>query len=120
MQTRIKNTRFEMTSDVKEYLDKKLASLEHFFEANDPTASWDIELEKLDERIDSQKKFRAELTLQTGGKQYRAEAVGETMLAALDEVKDELKSALRGSHSKSRRLIRESGRRLKAFLRGWR
>jgi ribosomal subunit interface protein len=109
-----------MTDEVREYLGKKIASLETFFDKNDPTVAWDIELEQLDERVDTDNMFRAEFNLRMNGEVFRAEATGATMLAALDEVKDALKITLRERHSKSRHFIRDSGRRFKDFLRGWR
>lgn len=117
MRRRVKTTRFTMTDEVEKYLDKKIESLESFFEKGDPAVLWEVELEKVTKGQQTGKIFRAEFNLKIKGELYRAEALGENMMVALDKAKDELKQELRKRHSKKKDSVKRGGQKVKKFLR---
>lgn len=119
MQLRIKYTNFEGTGEVRDYLNKKLEQFEHFLDSKDDSVSWDVELERIAKGQQTGKIFRAEFNLTVSGQMLRAEATGESMLAAIDEAKDELKREYTKSNALHRRMARRGGRMVKDFLRGW-
>ena len=121
MQLRIKNTNFEMTGEVREYLNKKLEQFEHFLDSKGSNVAWDVELERIVKSQQTGKIFRAEFNLTVGGELLRAEAAAESMMAAIDEAKDELKREYTKSNALHRRMARRGGRMVKDFIRGnWR
>lgn len=119
MQLRIKNTNFEMTGEVRDYLNKKLEQFEHFLESNISNILWDVELERIVKGQQTGKIFRAEFNLTVNGHLLRAEATAESMLAAIDEAKDELKREYIKSNALHRRMARRGGRMVKDFMRGY-
>ena len=108
-----------MTAEVREYLHKKLEQFEHFLDPKDTTISWEVELERIVKGQQQGKIFRAEFNLTVGGHLLRAEATGESMNAAIDEAKDELKREYTKSNALHRRMTRRGGRMIKDFMRGY-
>jgi ribosomal subunit interface protein len=113
----IKVTGLELTPELHEYVDKKLAHAEKFVNG-DTAAHADIELEHKPQG--RSKKYRAECTLALSGGVYRISEWGETMHEALDVMVGELVREL--TQDKKRRLhtLRKSASRVKEYLRGWR
>ena len=82
MQINIKTTQFEMTPEVREYLEKRLSAIEKFLDESHGTALCDVELEH--ERAQQHGKvFRAEINLNAHGEFFRVEDTAESMNAAL-------------------------------------
>jgi ribosomal subunit interface protein len=118
MQLRIKRTNFRMTAEVSDYLDKKLTQFIHVLPKGTGKVAFDIELERILKGKHKGELFRAEFTADIHGTLYRAEANGETMLAAIDEAKAELKREMTRNKSLQRKQERKGGRTLKESIRG--
>ncbi len=118
MQLRIKHTNFQMTAEVKEYLDKKLTQFIHVLPKEEGKVAFDIELERILKGKHKGDLFRAEFTADIHGHSYRAEATGETMLAAIDEAKAELKREMTRAKTLMQKKTRTGGRILKDVIRG--
>jgi ribosomal subunit interface protein len=118
MQLRIKRTNFRMTAEVSDYLDKKLTQFIHVLPKGTGKVAFDIELERILKGKHKGELFRAEFTADIHGTLYRAEANGETMLAAIDEAKAELKREMTRNKSLQRKQERKGGRTLKDSIRG--
>lgn len=118
MQLRIKHTNFQMTDEVEEYLDKKLTQFIHVLPKGKGKVAFDIELERILKGKHKGDLFRAEFTADIHGHSYRAEANGETMLAAIDEAKAELKREMTRAKTLMQKKARTGGRKLKDAIRG--
>ena len=119
MQINYKALTVELTDDIRAYTEEKIAMVEKLIAGVDPdNVSVDIDLS----RKQNQKSgdiFRADITMHAGADRTHAVGHGETLMAALDEAKDELSRRLR--RSKTRRLdsIRRGGAKIKNALRFW-
>lgn len=112
----IKTTGWEMTDEIRNYLEEKIISIEKLLA--DPDADdvkCDIELEET--RQSHANVWRAEMNLFVGGTLYRAEATADGMQAAIDEIKDDMQRQLRKSKRKNLSLIKRGGARLKSWMR---
>jgi ribosomal subunit interface protein len=115
MNYNIKSTGMELTADVRDYAEKKLAHAGKLLEA-DPTAHADIELEHAASREGD--KNRAEFTVSASGTVYRAEAWGSTMFAAVDIAVGELAKELSRGKKKRLHLLRRGAGKMKDIVRG--
>lgn len=104
-----------ITPEIREYVDKKLGSLDKFVH-NAAAARVDVELSYLESE---ERTFRAELMLYNH-KVMRSEARGRALHEAFDKAMGELYTEL--SRAKGRRLrhLRHGALKVKEFLRGWR
>jgi putative sigma-54 modulation protein len=117
MNYNLKGTELSITPEIREYLEKRLSSLDKFL-TNKEAARADVELEFLpgEERF-----YRAEVTLHDPGqKSARAEARGGALHEAIDLVMGELSGELSRGKKKRLHIFRHSAVRVKEFLRGWR
>ena len=104
-----------MTPDIAAYLDEKMAAIEKL--VNDSGAYCDVELGRAEGHAQQGNVWRAEITLLQKGEQMRVEAVGESINAAIDAVKDEMLRQLRKGKDKNTSLTRGLGARLKRWAR---
>lgn len=118
MQVSVKATRFEMTPDVDQYLNEKLSAIEKLIpptEADDEVRC-DVELEKTTEQQHGMI-WRAEINMTIQGELYRADAYGEDINTAIDEVRDEVMKRIRRNKKKRSSIMRRSGAKLKEWAR---
>ena len=114
--TNVKGSNLELSSEVRNYLDKRLKSLGKFVDKDDTSVVCDVELERLKHHQHGDV-FRAEITLHTRRGTNRAESTGETIEAAIDGVKADVLRELRRAKRKEGHLLRRGGARLKEFTR---
>jgi ribosomal subunit interface protein len=114
----IKTTNFEITTEVNNYVDDKLDTIAKLavVEDQDTEIKCDIELEMTKEQK-SGEVWRAEMNLSVGGEKFRAESRGQTIFAALDELKDEMSKLLRRNKKKRFDMVRRSGAKMKEWMR---
>lgn len=118
MNIKIQATNLELTSDVRDYLDKKLPYFEQFLEHGGGAALCEVEVEKTTAHHKQGSIYRAEINITDGGSHYRAESRQENIYAAIDEVKDDMSRELKRSKNKKRTLVRRGGAKVKALLKG--
>ncbi len=116
----IKGTNYQVTGDIRAYIDKKIGALGKFADVRDPLTRFDIECARLSEHHKGGKVFRMEATVTIGGKQFRASAEEETMTAAIDAVQEELMKEMSRDKRKETSLVRRTGARVKEMMRDWR
>jgi len=116
MNYNVKGTGVDITPELREYLEKRLAHVEKFL-ASHPAAKVSVELEHAPLRHGEH--FRAEFTVSLG-EPYRAEAWGETLHAAIDLAEPGLFRELRREKRKRQHLFKRGAARIKEYLRGWR
>ena len=112
MHITIKATGMDLTDAIREYVEKKIGSLEKFIDPEDSSAHAAVEVEA----TQHQKKgdvFRAEVNLHIAGADFRAESTMDDEYAAIDQMKEELSRDLRRHKRKNVHQVRKGGRELK-------
>lgn len=117
MNHNIKASGIELTTELRDYVEKKLAQEDKFL-ARDSTAHVDIELQFAEG--EREKQYRAEFTAETKHGLYRAEARGYSMYEAVDAALSDLTREITSAKKKRMRVFRHSAGRVKEFLRGFR
>ncbi len=117
MNVNIKTTSLGLTPAISEYVEKRLSTIDKFFES-DTTAQCDIELAKTTNHHKQGDIFRAEVHIIAKGMNTYASAEKEDLYAAIDEVRDEVLRLVKSSNEKKRSLVRRGGARIKDIIRG--
>ncbi len=108
--------RVKLTEEVQAYVEKRFGTFEKLLGTASKNALCEVELK----RSSSQKTgdvFYAEANLDTKGALHRATAQGETLEAAVDEVKHELQKELRRAKRKKETMERKGGAEVKKRVR---
>ncbi len=117
MQIKIKATDYTMTPEVKTYLEERLASVDRHLGADAEHALCEVELGRAVGGARNGNVWRAEINLTHQKEFVRATATGESITAAIDEVKDEILDQLQKHKQIHRRLLRKGGNFIKGLLR---
>lgn len=118
MNYNIKGTELSITPELREYVEKRLMSLDKFLGDKD-AARTDVEL-VFSPLVDGPK-YRAELMVHDPGqKVMRAEARGTALHEAIDLAAGELFGEMSRSKKKRLHVFRHSAVKVKEYLRGWR
>jgi len=120
MHINIKATNIELTSEISEYTEKRLRSLDKLIDPEDTTALCDVEIGRTTKHHQRGNIFRAEINVTIKGGQFRAVSEKETLYDAIDTAKDDMMRELRRSKQKHRRLLKKSGVRFKNLMRRFR
>jgi putative sigma-54 modulation protein len=91
--TEIKGTNMELTEAIKQYVDKKLGSLDKLTEKYSPCDAA-VEVGKTSQHHQKGEVFYAEFNLNIPGTNLRATSTKDDLYAAIDDAKDELKRQL--------------------------
>lgn len=117
MEIRTKTTDYEMPLETERYLQDRLQSLEKLLGTHAQTARCEVELGRAIGHSLQGNVWKAEFVMVLGGERLRAEAVAETVNAAIDAAKDEMQQQLRKTKGKSATLTRRTGAKIKEWLR---
>ena len=117
MKKTIKASNINLTNDVSDYIDKKLAALEKFIDSSDESALCDVIVGRTTKHHRTGDIFRAEFNLHIAGKYFNAISEKDSIFAALDEVKDEMAQELRVYKTKKVTLIKRGSSWIKKMLR---
>lgn len=121
MNINIKATNMDLTPAIKEYLEKKLESVEKkLIDPNDTSTQADVEVGKTTKHHKKGDVFRAEFNVHIGGNFFRSESVQENLYAAIDEAQSELFRAIRSQKTKKKDVTRRGMLRVKNALKGLR
>lgn len=102
-------------SEARAYVEKKLSMLNKFI-SSPKESHWNVRLSR-EESSHTAHVFTAEATLQAPSKNFGATARGESLYAAVDELKDELKKKITRHKDKRDSMLRRGGRAAKRMLR---
>lgn len=92
----IKTTNIDMSSNVSEYIEEKIGGLDKLLGKFDPElVIARVDVGKIKQGQRQGEIFRAEVNLSLTGRLLRAEETGESIHAAIDLVKDELRRKIR-------------------------
>lgn len=114
----IKTTNLTLTPEIKDYLDKKMEGLEKLIDPNDTSVSCQVELGRTSNHHKSGDIFRAEINLRKDGKQFRAVSEQDTLMASMDEAKDQIIEEFKSYKSKQTTLLRRGGAVIKNMIKG--
>lgn len=113
-----KGVNMKIAGDVKAYLYKKLESVEKLVDKNDESIICDIELGRVSNHHNKGDVFRTEINLHIAGKNLRAVAEEEDILASIDIVKDEIVRELKTIKDKKVSLLKKGGAKIKSIIKG--
>ena len=121
MRINTKTTDIDLTPEISAYLEKRLASMDKFI-SGDEAAIVDVEIGRKTRHHQTGDIFRAEININSGSKSFRAVSERADLYSAIDEVKHEILQELRTDKSKSMRLVRRGGQKIKSLMRNlpWR
>ena len=105
----------ELDNKLKEYIQKKVDSLENILGKSDEERSCDFRIKK-DASAKKGKIYFAEAKIITPHKKYGADASGESVFEAIDKLKDEIAKKIRRNKDKKESLIKKGGRKIKELL----
>ena len=114
----LKGTDVELTSQIREYLDKRLQSVEKFLPEGDGSFTADIELGRTTRHHQTGDVFRAEINVNLGKKMFRAVSEGSDLFKAIDDMRDEIVRELSSRKEKHISILRRGGQKIKNLLRG--
>lgn len=118
MDIRIKSTDYQITPEVSEYLDGRLAGIEKLLADDAFTARCEVELGRdsgQHRRYDNM--WMAEVQVFYDGEHVRATNHASTINAAIDDVKEEVERQIRKSKKTHIRFLRKGGAALKRLMR---
>ena len=114
MKTNIKVTNIELTPEIKDYLEKKIDSLEKFIEKADSSAQAWVEIGVSTKHHQHGDIYRAEIQIRIpNANSVRGVSEKETLYAAIDEAKEEVKKELTKIKEKKISLARKGARMFK-------
>ncbi len=116
MSINIRAKGIELTESTRDYVTVRLASLDKFCDLTIEGNNADIELEQTTQHHAKGDIFRAEVNLFVSGKQYFADARGQSIESAIDEVKDEIICQLKREKEKTRTFFDRGSNALKKML----
>ncbi len=112
-----KSKDLEITESIRVYVEKKLATLETFLKNfNQELVKAEVEVGRTTRHHRSGDVFRAEINLSINGKMFRAESEQDDLLAAIDEVRDDLEQEIRKFKTKRDTIFVRGARSIKKTL----
>jgi len=119
---KIKATNMELTSAIKDYVEKKIDMLGKFlihYSKESGELLFEVEVGKTTEHHKRGDVFRAEINFTVGGTLFRTVSVQSDLYAAIDEAKDEMQRDLRKKKNKHIEMMRRGGAKLKELFRNF-
>lgn len=117
MKINLKGTSLSITSEISDYLNKRIEGIEKFLPDDRDSYIIDVELGKTTNHHNAGDIFRAEININVGGKTLRAVSERSDLFSAIDDMKDEINHELASFKGKRVSIIRKSGQKLKEMIR---
>ena len=112
--THIKTRALELSEIEREHIETKLAPLERELHGEE-AYTCDVEIERSTHHATGDV-IRVEVKLTVKGDVFYADATRDTLLNALDEVRDEVQRMLRTRRSRARTLVRKGAQAFRKML----
>jgi hypothetical protein len=119
MNLQFKGTRYEPTPDIITQAQKQLLPLARFIDESRAQAFALLELERAVGNQNQGDVWRAELTIDHEGEQYRVESTKAKLDHAVTTIARDMKQVLRKTKGKNEALLKRGGTAIKEFLRGF-
>ncbi len=114
----IKGTNIKLSPSINQYIEEKIGGLEKFLKKFNPELiEARVEVGKITRGQRQGDIFRAEINLSINGQLFRAEKTEESLMAAIDLVKDELAREIRKNKDKRMTMSVRGARSWKKFWR---
>lgn len=118
MRITLKATNVVITSEIREYLDKRLESLQRIMDLEDPAVLTAVELGRTTRHHQSGDIFYAEITIYRGKESWRSVTNESTLNAAIDAMRGEIAHEITQSKGRKFSLIRRGNMAAKELIRG--
>ncbi|MEK7170401.1 MAG: HPF/RaiA family ribosome-associated protein [Patescibacteria group bacterium] len=118
MRLNLKATNITLTGAIKDYLEKRLRSLDKLISLEDPAVILDVELGRSTNRHQNGDLFFAEITIHRGKEVFRSVSDRPDLQSAIDDMRDEIAGELSARKGKLKALSRRSGQVAKMLLKG--
>lgn len=118
MKINFKAKDLELNEDIKNLVEKKLETLQRFFQGADPEAVLaEVELSRTTLHHQSARDlFRAEINLTIAGRMFRAESEQSDLRTALEEVRDDLEREINKFKTKKETVFIRGARSIKKAI----
>ncbi len=113
--TQIKTTNMDLTDALRDYVTKRIASLDKFSKGDSNAY---VEVGKTTNHHKSGDVYKAEINLTLDGKTYRSESETSDLYAAIDEAKDDLFESITTEKDRNQTLWKRGARSVKKMLKG--
>ncbi len=117
MKINIKATNIELTEAIRDYVNKRLESVEKFIDDEDEKFIY-VEVAKTTNHHKQGDYYKAEFNLKIDKQSYFTDAEKEDLYVAIDEAKDELLKRIIDSKKRKKTLFRRGAQRIKDILKG--
>ncbi len=117
MKIQIKATNMELTPSVREYVEKKVDSLEKFINVDPETVFAEVEVGTTTHHHKAGNIFRAELNLKMNGKNIYVQEEKDDLYAAIDAMRDVAERECTSSKDKKTTLAKRGAAKIKQLLR---
>lgn len=114
----IKATNIELTTAIRDYVEKKVQTLSNFTNTEGDRAECQVEVGKVTKHHQKGDLFRAEINIGVNGKQFYASAEESDLYASIDKVQEEIKAEIKRAKGKKESLFKRGARNFKDALRG--
>jgi len=118
MEIKIVSKNLELTEEVKDFLHKKITSLEKFTLSSEGEAVVNIELSKTTNHHKKGEIFKAEANMFFGGNTFFAVKELEDVFKSIDAVKEDLERKIIQSKSRTQALFIRGARSVKKMMKG--
>ena len=118
MRLNLKATNIVLTDDIREYLEKRLQSLDKLISFEDPAVMVDVELGRTTRHHQNGDIFFAEINIHKGKETFRSVSDRPDIKSAIDDMREEIAGELSARKGKLISLSRRGGQYAKALLKG--
>lgn len=118
MKINIKTTGVELSTEIHDYLNKKVIAFEKLINKKDESAALNVIMAKISRHHQKGDIFKVEMNLHISGKVFQASSEGEDLFSAMDTVKDEIVKELKTNKDKKISLVKRGGSKIKNSLKG--
>ncbi len=108
----------ELSASAEEYISKKMAALDKIAGHFDGVVTAEVEAGRTTRHHRTGDVFRVEIMVHVKKKDLRAEAVGKTVLEAMDKAQEDMRTELERFKEKSVDSIKTGGRAIKKLIKG--
>jgi ribosomal subunit interface protein len=114
--TNIKATNYELTSEIREYINHQTSKFAKFLPKNTEEIILDVEVGKETKHHKNGPVFRAEFNMKYSGEFKRSESTQEDIKSALDLAGDELVRQIKKTKNKRKDMSRKGAGAIKRLL----
>ena len=112
----IKATNYELTADIREYIDHQISKFQKFLPKGTEETILDVEIGKTTEHHTNGPVFRAEFNMEYKGQFLRSESTQENVKSAIDIASDEMSRQIRKNKERKNDLFKKGSQKVKSWM----